>query len=89
MNPTAIKTLHDLRDYLTAHGAVEGYHYAIGGLGSGEISGIAYEEGQWLTYFSERGSRRSVQEWPDGASACAALLPEAVDETRRTGDWRD
>ena len=89
MSAPMIRTLPALRAYLAAHGAVEGYHYVVGGLGSGEVSGIAYQEGQWLTYYSERGARADETEWPDEAAACAALLPEAEAAARRTGDWRD
>jgi len=50
--------------------------YCIGGLGKGECVGISNENGQWQTYYSERGARTSVKTYANENDACIAFLKE-------------
>ncbi len=50
--------------------------YCIGGMGKGECVGIANENGQWQTYYSERGSKTSVRTYANENDACVAFLKE-------------
>jgi hypothetical protein len=50
--------------------------YCIGGLGKGECVGISDENGQWQTYYSERGARTSVKTYANENDACLAFLKQ-------------
>jgi hypothetical protein len=50
--------------------------YCVGGLGAGECVGISHENGQWQTYFSERGARSSVKTHANENDACIAFLKQ-------------
>jgi hypothetical protein len=50
--------------------------YCIGGLGKGECVGISNENGQWQTYYSERGAKTSHKTYANESDACFAFLKE-------------
>jgi hypothetical protein len=50
--------------------------YCIGSLGIGECVGISHENGQWQTYYSERGARTSVKTYANENDACLAFLKQ-------------
>ena len=48
--------------------------YSVGGLGKGECVGISNENGEWQTYYSERGTKTSVKTYANENDACRAFL---------------
>ena len=50
------------------------HFYSIGGLGNGECIGITNQGGHWETYFSERGSKWDVREYPTESAACQDFI---------------
>lgn len=42
-----IKTLDDMKEYLSIHGVEDGSVYTHGGLGGGDIDGIECVDGVW------------------------------------------
>jgi hypothetical protein len=50
--------------------------YCVGGLGGGECVGLSHENGQWQTYFSEKGARSSVKTHANENDACVAFLKQ-------------
>jgi hypothetical protein len=50
--------------------------YCLGGLGKGECVGVSNENGQWQTYYSERGTRTSVKTYANENDACLAFLKQ-------------
>jgi hypothetical protein len=68
------------------------YLYTIGGLGAGECVGIIEKDGEWQTYFSEKGAARNLVVHPDENAACRAFLngvAEIMEEyTGRVVNWK-
>lgn len=79
----------EMTEYLTAHGVPE-WMYTVGGLGGGEIDGIGHDEnGNWITYYSERGARRGIQTWPSEEEAVADLVEKVRKLAQHQGVWCD
>ena len=82
-----IKTLDDMKEYLSIHGVEDGSVYTHGGLGGGDIDGIECVDGVWYSYFSERSSKHSYRAWSDEAAAVAYVLPRAVALAKQYQIW--
>jgi len=82
-----VKTLKEMKEYLSRHGVEDGSAYTNGGLGGGDIDGIEYVNGVWYSYFSERGSKHSYRTWPNETAAVAYVLPRAVALAKQYQIW--
>lgn len=81
-------TLNEMKKYLEAHGVEEGSFYTHGGLGGGDIDGIECNDGQWYTYFSERGKKRRYVKHESEHQACQFVLSRAEEYAKRLGAWK-
>ena len=56
------------------------YYVLDGGLGAGECYGIEPRDGEWVVYYSERGSKNELRRTPSEDAACR-LIVEYVSES--------
>lgn len=81
--------LEEMKKYLARHGIEDGSVYTHGGLGGGDIDGIEEIDGQWYTYYSERGSKNSYKKWSDEETAVEYILLRAESLARQYNMWRE
>lgn len=81
--------IYRMVQHLSDHGVNDGDTYTLGGLGSGDIDGIEYVDGVWLTYFSQRGSKTNVKTWDTEHEACVYIMQRAEKLARVYGLWRE
>ena len=82
-------TLEEMKAYLLEHGAEAETHYSLGGLAGGEIVGIEMIDGDWYTYYSERGSKNSYQKWESEEEAVAYVMRDVELTARAWKQWKD
>lgn len=63
----------DMKLYFEQNNVPDEY-YVINELGGGEVDGIGNIDGQWTTYYSERGKMRNVKNFENEDEACRVLI---------------
>ena len=81
--------INEMKAYLQEHGVEDGSFYTHGGLGGGEIDGIEEIDGQWFTYFSERGSKNDYKAWDSEEEATKFIADQAEKFARDLGYWKE
>lgn len=81
--------LEEMKKYLARHGIEDGSVYTHGGLGGGDIDGIEEIDGEWYTYYSERGSKNSYKKWGGEEAAVEYILKRAEALARQYSMWRE
>lgn len=74
--------------YLKAHGIRDGDTYTLGGLGGGDIDGLECIDGDWYTYFSQRGKKTNYRKWDSEHAAVKYVVERAEKLARIYGMWR-
>jgi hypothetical protein len=68
-----------LRSILSNKGIPQSYYSLDGGLPNEKLC-LDYENGKWLTYYSERGVRTGIQYFDNEDDACDYIL-HAIEES--------
>lgn len=82
-------TVDKMVSFLASHGINDGDTYTLGKLGGGDIDGIEKIDGEWHTYFSQRGSKTNYKKWPNEHEACEYILRRAEKLARVYGMWKE
>ena len=67
-------TVTELEALLRRNGVPDEYYVLDGGLGSGECYGIEASGGEWVLYYSERGTKNPLDRVPSEDAACRLMI---------------
>ena len=78
-------TVAEMASLFRCAGVPDWFYVTDGGLGGGECVGIEPSPSGWRVYYSERGRKSPLDDWPDEDSACRAMIRHVDRMVRHAG----
>lgn len=82
------RSVLEMVEIFRAH-SVPDWLYAINKISGDEVYGISKnEEGNWITYYCERGKMTEIRTWPNEESAVHELFTATKEIAEYQGRWK-